>query len=278
LEWVEPYEDAGEPVVVFSAHRAPIDALGAREGWATITGDTPAAKRTEIVARFQAGELKGVACTIMAAGTGLTLTRACTCLFVDLDWTPALNVQAQDRLHRIGQTAQSVLYVRMVSDHPLDLHIQALIAKKMEMIAGAIERLVKVAPVEAAASTGQTEASRLEREAAAIREVETREAREKCRSITARQREKLGGEAPELELTPARVQTIRDALDAMLEVCDGAHVKDGLGFNKPDAVRSRWLNVLGLDDEDAQRCALSMLQGYRRQLGERFPCLWKERK
>jgi hypothetical protein len=62
----------------------------------------------------------------------------------------------------------------------------------------------------------------------------------------------------------------------MLAVCDGAHVKDGVGFNKPDAVRSRWLNVLGLGDEVAQRCALSMLQGYRRQLGERFPILWRE--
>lgn len=274
LEWVEPYEDAGEPLVVFSAHRAPIDELGKREGWATITGDTPAEKRTEIVARFQAGELKGVACTIMAAGIGLTMTRACTALFVDLDWTPALNIQAQDRLHRIGQTAQSVLYVRMVSSHPLDLHIQNLISKKMEMIAASIERLVKVAPVEAAASpTGAV--TRLEQEAAAIREVEQREARERCESITTRQRAKLGAEAPELKLTAKRVVAINEALAAMLGVCDGAMVKDGVGFNKPDAVRSRWLNVLGLGDEVAQRCALSMLQGYRRQLGERFPILWK---
>lgn len=298
LEWVEPYEDAGEPLVVFSAHRAPIDELGKREGWATITGDTPAAKRTEIVARFQAGELRGVACTIVAAGVGLTLTRAATALFVDLDWTPALNIQAQDRLHRIGQTAQSVLYVRMVSDHPLDLHIQSLIAKKMEMIAASIERLVKVDPAALAAQPGGVGAGivdpgiRLDsaedtraailRAADALRDAEAqeqkREARERCQSITVRQREKLGAEAPELKLTPTRVQTIKDALDAMLGVCDGAVEKDGVGFNKPDAVRSRWLKVLGLDDEDAQRCALSMLQGYRRQLGERFPCLWRDRK
>ena len=275
LEWVEPYEDAGDPLVVFSAHRAPVDVLGVRVGWATITGDTPAEKRTEIVKRFRAGELKGVACTIQAAGVGLTMTRACTALFVDLDWTPALNVQAQDRLHRIGQTAQSVLYVRMVSDHPLDLHIQGLIAQKMELIAASIERLVRVAPQQIAANESAGESNRIARELAAIREAETREAREKCQSITARQRAKLGAEAPELELTPARVAAINEALSAMLGVCDGAMVKDGLGFNKPDAVRSRWLNVLGLNDEAAQRCALSMLQAYRRQLGERFAILWK---
>lgn len=274
LEWVEPYEDAGEPLVVFSAHRAPIDVLGIRVGWATIAGDTPAEKRTEIVKRFQAGELKGVACTIQAAGVGLTMTRACTALFVDLDWTPALNIQAQDRLHRIGQTAQSVLYVRMVSSHPLDLHIQNLISKKMGLIEASIERLVKVEPVEAAASlTGAV--TRLEQEAAAIREAEQREARERCESIITRQRAKLGAEAPELKLTAKRVVAINEALAAMLGVCDGAMVKDGVGFNKPDAVRSRWLNVLGLGDEVAQRCALSMLQGYRRQLGKSFPILWK---
>lgn len=278
LEWVEPYEDAGEPVVVFSSHRAPIDALGAREGWATITGDTPAARRTEIVQRFQAGELRGVACTIQAAGVGLTLTRASVALFVDLDWTPAINVQAQDRLHRIGQTAESVLYVRMVSDHPMDQHITALIVEKMELIDRAIERLVKVAPpttAGGASSGGQDEAARLAREAEAIRQAEREEARRRCVDITRRQRAKLGAEAPELPLTAERVAAVHEALAAMLAVCDGAVAKDGCGFNKPDAVRSRWLNVLGLNDEDAQRCALSMLQGYRRQLGERFPILWK---
>ncbi len=273
LEWIEPFEDAGEPVVVFSAHRAPVDELGKREGWATITGDTKSQERTEIVERFQAGKLKGVAATIQAGGVGITLTRACTALFVDLDWTPALNVQAQDRLHRIGQTAESVLYPRMVSRHPLDLHIQALIAKKMELIEASIERLVKVAPVDT--SAGDVRAAMLEHAATAIREAEAREAREKCESITTRQRAKLGTEAPELPLTEKRVAAIHEALAAMLGVCDGALTKDNVGFNKPDAVRSRWLNVLGLNDETAQRCALSMLQGYRRQLGERFPILWK---
>jgi SWI/SNF-related matrix-associated actin-dependent regulator 1 of chromatin subfamily A len=280
LEWVEPYEDAKDPLVVFSAHRAPVDALGEREGWETITGDTKAEKKTAIVQRFQDGELAGVACTIQAAGVGLTLTRASTALFVDLDWTPALNLQAQDRLHRIGQTAEGVLYVRMVSDHPLDKHVQALIAKKMELIDRSIERLVKVqvkdAPAAQRPSASQDLAEHVEREAWAIREAEKQEARDRCRSITARQRARLAEDAPELPLTDARVKAIRQALDAMLEVCDGAERRDGQGFNKPDAVRSRWLDVLGLNDEDAQRCALSMLQGYRRQLKKRFPILWKE--
>ena len=40
LAVVEDYEQALEPLVVFSAHRAPIDTLARREGWEVITGDT----------------------------------------------------------------------------------------------------------------------------------------------------------------------------------------------------------------------------------------------
>ena len=53
---------------------------------------------------FQAGELDIVICTIAKGGVGLTLTAADTAIFVEKDWVPAINDQAADRLHRIGQT------------------------------------------------------------------------------------------------------------------------------------------------------------------------------
>jgi SWI/SNF-related matrix-associated actin-dependent regulator 1 of chromatin subfamily A len=138
IEHVESFEDAGEPLVVFSAHRAPVDTLGKREGWATITGDTSAAKRRDVVRSFQAGELKGIALTIAAGGEGLTLTRASNMLKVDLDWTPSMNTQAEDRLHRIGQT-NAVNIVRMVSDHDLDRHVTDLLIEKSAVIAQAVD-------------------------------------------------------------------------------------------------------------------------------------------
>lgn len=140
LELIESYEDAEEPLVVFSAHRAPIDILGERAGWETITGDTPPEQRGEIVERFQSGALKGVAGTITAMGTGVTLTRASHLLMVDEMWTPALNAQAEDRICRIGQTADSVYVTRLVASHVLEERVHELLAAKQALIEGSVEQ------------------------------------------------------------------------------------------------------------------------------------------
>jgi SWI/SNF-related matrix-associated actin-dependent regulator 1 of chromatin subfamily A len=129
LEYVEDCEDQDVPLVVFSAHREPIDTLAKRKGWAVITGDTSPAKRQEIVNKFQAGELLGIGLTIQAGGVAINLTYGHHALFVDLDWTPGLNEQAERRLLRIGQK-NNVLITKMVSNHPLDLHLHEILTSK----------------------------------------------------------------------------------------------------------------------------------------------------
>lgn len=126
----ELLEGLGKGVLVFSAHRAPIDALAA-QGWETITGDTPVDKRTAIVERFQSGEIPGVGATIGAAGIGLTLTRASTVLFVDRAWNPDQNTQAEDRAHRIGQ-GKTVHVMVMTSLDPLESRVESLLEDKRE--------------------------------------------------------------------------------------------------------------------------------------------------
>lgn len=156
LEYAEECEDQDVPLVVFSAHVGPCKALAEREGWGCITGATPSRKRRELVRDFQAGKLKGLACTIIAAGVGLTLTRAWKCLFVDLDWVPANNWQAEDRICRIGQTSNVCEIVRMVSNHVLEQHVHILLAAKIALIQAAIEATIKVDP-KVAESDGETE-------------------------------------------------------------------------------------------------------------------------
>lgn len=139
LKFVEQCEQSDEPLIVFSWHRAPIDAINGRKGWAVITGDTPHAERGQIEDDFQAGKLRGVAGTIQAMGTAVTLTAAANELFVDEAFTPALNEQAQDRACRIGQT-RTVNVTRLVAAHRLDEALAELVAKKTEIIDGSVER------------------------------------------------------------------------------------------------------------------------------------------
>lgn len=139
LELVQVYEDEQQPLVVFSAHREPIDLFEQKEGWATITGGTPNERRAEIVEAFQGGRLRGIACTIQAGGLGLTLTRANECIFVDLMWTPALNKQAEDRLCRIGQT-RGVIVNRLIADHNLERRVIQVLHEKQMLIEGSVEK------------------------------------------------------------------------------------------------------------------------------------------
>lgn len=137
LEVIEDLEERGEPVVVFSAYRASVDALAARDGWASITGDTSDEQRTELAARFQAGELRGLAGTIQAMGVAVTLTRSCHTLVIDPCWVPDLNRQAEDRTHRIGQTRTSyVTYLR--ARHPLDALIFRALDVKRALVAASV--------------------------------------------------------------------------------------------------------------------------------------------
>lgn len=154
LEVIATYEDSGIPLVVFSAHRAPVDLLGQRPGWEVITGDTPVHAhsvvqpdgtvkvdvpsdctcRSAIVKRFQAGGLIGIAGTIAAMGFGLTLTRASNVMRIDRDWSPEVNRQAEDRVCRIGQKADSILVVDLVANHPLDARLLEILVRKDETI------------------------------------------------------------------------------------------------------------------------------------------------
>jgi len=135
VEIVEQYEEAGLPLVVFSAHRDPALLLGKREGWGRLVGGDSNTIRKQVEADFQDGKLKGVACVIAAAGVAINLSRAGHAVFVDRDWSPEVNRQAEDRLPRPGSTHDSVLIIDMVADHDLDRRVNEILMEKKGTIA-----------------------------------------------------------------------------------------------------------------------------------------------
>ncbi len=135
FETLDAYDEVEEPLVVFSAHRACIDAIRGRPRAAVITGGDAPKDRAAAVAAFQDGHLNIIAGTLGAMGVGLTLTRASHALFVDESYVPAENFQAQDRLCRIGQT-RGVVITRLVADHPVDKRVAAILERKRKMLEG----------------------------------------------------------------------------------------------------------------------------------------------
>lgn len=115
IEWVRDFFEANEnkSLVVFAWHANVIDAITKEfeeYGVSVIDGRTPTEDRKQIEDEFQAGKTRLFVGNIVAAGTGLTLTRASHLLFAELDWVPGNLAQAADRIHRITQTQPATIY------------------------------------------------------------------------------------------------------------------------------------------------------------------------
>lgn len=134
---LDNYLEAGEPVVVMCAHRQPVELLAERKGWGLIVGGMSDRKRDSVMQKFQSGKLTGVACTIQAAGVGITLNRASHMIFIDLAWNPSDNEQAEDRIHRIGQK-RTCHYTVLTTDHPLERRLDKTLIRKRRYIGDSI--------------------------------------------------------------------------------------------------------------------------------------------
>jgi SWI/SNF-related matrix-associated actin-dependent regulator 1 of chromatin subfamily A len=126
----EMHENGVDKAVIFSDHVDPVRAITlSLNDAAEITGATPMAERQEAVAKFQRGELRYIVATIGAMSVGVTLTAANHVVFNDLSWVPADNLQAEKRIHRIGQ--KSACFAHYIHATPTDLHIQKTLQEKL---------------------------------------------------------------------------------------------------------------------------------------------------
>jgi superfamily II DNA or RNA helicase len=126
LAWIEDFLASDEPLVVFAGHRAMQDRLVARfPGALHLLGRDSITAREAAVQGFQAGKSQLLVCATRVAGQGITLTRASNVAFLDLEWTPAMHDQAEDRCHRIGQhdavTAWYLLAAKTIDETMLEL-------------------------------------------------------------------------------------------------------------------------------------------------------------
>lgn len=90
------------------------------------------------VKQFQAGEAPVFLISLKAGGTGLTLTRADTVIHYDPWWNPAVEAQATDRAHRIGQDKNVFVY-KLISSGTVEERMVQLQARKKALVDGVLQ-------------------------------------------------------------------------------------------------------------------------------------------
>ncbi len=138
MELLTTLLDEGRAILLFSQFTSmlaliqeSLDAQGVE--YALLTGETR--DRDRQVADFQAGRVKLFLVSLKAGGVGLNLTAADTVIHYDPWWNPAVENQATDRAHRIGQT-KSVFVHRLITEDSIEEKMEGLKAGKSALAEG----------------------------------------------------------------------------------------------------------------------------------------------
>ena len=108
-----------------------------------LTGETT--DRATPVQKFQNGQVPLFLISLKAGGTGLNLTAADTVIHYDPWWNPAVETQATDRAHRIGQT-KSVFVYKLITVGTVEEKILALQERKRGLVEGLLDERRKETP------------------------------------------------------------------------------------------------------------------------------------
>jgi len=141
MDMLEDVVADGHRVLVFSQFtrflnlaRRRIEQAGI--GYCYLDGRTR--RRDDVIAAFRTGTAPVFLISLKAGGFGLNLTEADYCIILDPWWNPAVEAQAVDRTHRIGQTKKVMVY-RLVAKDTLEEKVMALKAKKAALFANVMD-------------------------------------------------------------------------------------------------------------------------------------------
>tara|TARA_R110000824_G_scaffold128972_4_gene290096 strand:- start:357 stop:824 length:468 start_codon:yes stop_codon:yes gene_type:complete len=106
---------------------------------AGIVGGTAAEVRHERVKQFQSGALDILCCSTLAAKEGITLTAADTVVFVEREWVPGWEEQAEDRINRIGQDSDTVWATYISVKGTIDEKFDRVIEEKRKVVKAVLD-------------------------------------------------------------------------------------------------------------------------------------------
>ena len=99
----------------------------------TLTGDTPADRRSELINQFKTGNThKALIMSLRAGGLGFNLQEASYVFHLDRWWNPAVERQAEDRSHRLGQTVK-VNVIKYTCEGTIEERIDRILRRKQAL-------------------------------------------------------------------------------------------------------------------------------------------------
>jgi SWI/SNF-related matrix-associated actin-dependent regulator of chromatin subfamily A-like protein 1 len=144
-EWIDDFlDETDEKLVVFAYHKKVIAQLKDRykKRCVVVDGSSTQQQRQANVTEFQTGKARLFIGQIVAAGTAITLTAASHVMFAELDWVPGNHIQAEDRLHRIGQKNHVQVYY-LIAKNTIEQDLCNVIQKKAKIITTILDGKVK---------------------------------------------------------------------------------------------------------------------------------------
>ncbi len=138
----------GRQVLLFSQFTSMLELIERelrkrRQNYLKLTGATQ--KRQPLIDRFQGGEVPLFLISLKAGGMGLNLTAADAVIHYDPWWNPAVEDQATDRAHRIGQEKPVFVY-RLLTEGTVETRIRELQERKRSLFQGLLEGQENAAP------------------------------------------------------------------------------------------------------------------------------------
>ena len=151
------WKTTGKPLIIFTHHRDVQEMLtdaiseeyrkmtkDEKEQYGSpmldyINGSVSAEHRQRAVERFQSGNVNFLVCSTVAAKEGLTLTAADTVMFVEREWVPGWEEQAEDRVNRIGQDAETVHALYLSVAGTIDEKFNAVVEEKRATVAAILD-------------------------------------------------------------------------------------------------------------------------------------------
>jgi len=142
INWIDSFlAESDEKLVIYGIHKAILAPIVKRYRPLSVfvDGSVPSKIRKNYVHQFQTNaKTRLFIGNIQAAGVGITLTAACTVTFIELPWTPGEVTQAEDRIHRIGQTQVASCYY-LVARGTIEDHLCRILQSKQDVISAVLD-------------------------------------------------------------------------------------------------------------------------------------------